>query len=168
MVIVGIDPGITGALAVLWPDRVDVLDTPTGTRLVGGKTRTVLDPRTMADHLRLLLGVTAGTGTVHVVLEQAQPMRKEGRTQGVASTFATGYGFGVWEGILGALGLPWQRVLPVVWKRAFGLLGQPKGASLLEARRRFPAVDLKLAKHHGRAEALLIALWGAQQQRAVG
>jgi len=82
--------------------------------------------------------------------------------QGVASTFRFGRGAGVVDGVLGALGAPFQYVAPGVWKRHFGLLKKPKDASRLMALERFPncANELKRKRDHGRAEALLIAAWG--------
>ena len=50
-------------------------------------------------------------------------------------------------------------VRPQVWKKHHGLIGTEKKASLELARRIWPDAQLRLAKHHGRADALLIALW---------
>jgi len=82
--------------------------------------------------------------------------------QGVASTFRFGRAVGVVDGVLGALGVPTQYVSPAVWKRYFGLLKKPKDASRLIALEWFPncAAELTRKKDHGRAEALLIGLWG--------
>jgi crossover junction endodeoxyribonuclease RuvC len=55
--------------------------------------------------------------------------------------------------------VPLEFVTPAVWKRSYGL-SRDKHASLFKARLMFPAADLHLAKHDGRAEALLIAQYG--------
>jgi hypothetical protein len=90
----------------------------------------------------------------HVVLEEATS--RPG--QGVRSMFTCGLGMGVWLGIVGTLGLAHTRIRPHVWKRSLGL-GSDKEASRLRAMQLFPAADLRLRKHHGRAEALLLAHW---------
>ena len=78
--------------------------------------------------------------------------------------FTCGLGMGVWLGILAALALPHSRVRPQVWKKAFSL-GKDKEAARLRAMQLFPGAELRLKKHHGRAEALLLARYG---QRASG
>jgi hypothetical protein len=54
------------------------------------------------------------------------------------------------------LGLPMQRVHPASWKRFMGL-SSDKDAALALARKLYPHAPLHLAKHHNRAESLLIA-----------
>ena len=80
--------------------------------------------------------------------------------QGVTSTFSMGHGLGLWEGILSALGVPYQMVTPQAWKKAM-MAGQEKekDASRQVAMRLFPSTipKLSLKKHHGRSDALLIA-----------
>jgi hypothetical protein len=62
--------------------------------------------------------LTPYTGSqAHVVIEEAQAMPG----QGVRSMFTCGLGLGVWLGVLAALGCPYTRVRPQIWKRAFGL-----------------------------------------------
>ena len=78
--------------------------------------------------------------------------------------FTCGLGMGVWLGILAALALPHSRVRPQVWKKALGL-SKDKEAARLRAMQLFPGAELRLKKHHGRAEALLLARYG---QRASG
>jgi hypothetical protein len=76
--------------------------------------------------------------------------------QGIASAFQFGVGFGSLLGVLQALHIRIELVTPAVWKRSYGL-GKDKHASLHKARLLFPTADLHLAKHDGRAEALLLA-----------
>ena len=82
--------------------------------------------------------------------------------QGVRSMFTVGVGFGVWLGLLGALEIPYTRVQPAVWKRKLALQNSDKETARLLAQQLFPAADLRLKKHHDRAEALLLALYGQQ------
>jgi len=84
--------------------------------------------------------------------------------QGVRSMFVCGLGMGVWLGILAALALPHTRVRPQVWKKAFSL-GKDKEAARLRAMQLFPTAALRRKRDHGKAEALLLALYG---QRASG
>jgi crossover junction endodeoxyribonuclease RuvC len=99
-----------------------------------------------------------------VILEQAQGMPG----QGVSSTFSTGYGFGLWAGILAALGLPSEAVRPSVWTRKIlaGAPGEGKARVIGFVTRRFPGVELVppgcRKPRDGRADALALALWGAQ------
>ena len=65
---------------------------------------------------------------------------------------------------MAALQMPYTTVRPVIWKRALGL-GKDKEACRLRAMQLFLSADLRLKKHHGWAEALLLALYG---QRHLG
>jgi hypothetical protein len=69
--------------------------------------------------------------------------------------------FGVWLGILGALGLAHTRIRPSVWKRHLGLTSDKEQARL-RAMQLFPGADLRHKRDHGRAEALLLAWYGWQ------
>ena len=87
--------------------------------------------------------------------------------QGVSSSFTFGKGAGLWEGIVAALSMSYTLVTPVRWKREM-MEGMPKekGASRVRAMQLFPTLadQLGLVKHHGRADALLIAEYGRRQQ----
>ena len=152
---IGIDPGLSGAMAVLDATgaMLAVYDTPTLTLSTSRGTKQEYDlPGIMA-----LLTPYAGP-QARVMLEESQAMPG----QGVRSMFQIGLGFGVWLGILDTLGLPHTRVRPHVWKKALGL-GKDKEQARLRAIQLFPTADLRLKKHHGRAESLLLAYWGWQQ-----
>ena len=77
---------------------------------------------------------------IRVTLEQAQAMPG----QGVSSTFSTGRGFGVWEGVLGALDVPYRVVRPSVWvkKALAGVPGEGKERSVRFALQMFPGCGL--------------------------
>lgn len=154
MRIVGIDPGKTGAIAVVSDTWADVQDCPVfGTRSRPGG----LNPDGMISVLRSI-------EPHHVVIETQQAMPK----QGVSSTFTTGYGYGLWVGIITTLGLPWTAVRPAAWKRVMlaGLDKTDKSVSRVVASRLFPALaaDLARVSDHGRAEALLIAAYGRRTE----
>jgi len=97
----------------------------------------------------------------HVLIEEAQPMPR----QGTRSMLTLGFGYGLWVGILATLQLLYTTVRPAVWKKAFSL-GTDKEASRLRAMQLFPGAELRLKKHHGRAEALLLAHYGQHHARA--
>jgi crossover junction endodeoxyribonuclease RuvC len=86
--------------------------------------------------------------------------------QGVASSFQFGCGFGSILSVLQTMLLSMALVTPAVWKRSYGL-GKDKNASLHKARLMWPRADLRLIKHEGRAEALLIAEYGRRHMAGV-
>ena len=99
---IGIDPGLTGAVAVLDPAGalVALHDTPVLTLSSSRGTRQEYDTLGLVALLRPYAGLQA-----HVVLEESQAMPG----QGTRSMFTVGLGFGVWLGILGTLGLAHTR-----------------------------------------------------------
>lgn len=159
-VFIGIDPGLTGAVAILWPDgHAEVMDTPT-TRVARGSDYLAAS---MADIVMSVI-ITEPRG-VAAALEQGMAMPK----QGLTSTFKTGRGVGLWEGILAGLGVAYELVPSQRWKRGLGLpVGSDKSASRLYAQRLFPAIAERFArvKDDGRAEAALIAEWRRRQEGA--
>jgi hypothetical protein len=102
--------------------------------------------------------------TIRVWLEHAQAMPK----QGVSSTFKTGKGAGLWEGIIVGLGLPYDIVHPRTWTK--NVLkdvprGDPKQRSFIKCQRLFPDIPLtkpsgKKLTMDGRSDAALIAYHG--------
>jgi crossover junction endodeoxyribonuclease RuvC len=151
MYLLGLDPGLSGALAVLTPDGTlqALSDTPVLTLKVARGTKQCYDIPGMV----ALLTPYAGGG-LHAVIEESQAMPG----QGTRSMFTIGYGYGLWLGILGALRTPYTPVRPAIWKKAFNL-GKDKEASRLRAMQLFPSADLRRRKDHGRAEALLLAYY---------
>lgn len=144
--IVGVDPGLSGAIALLDVDGnlVDVYDMP------------VVDGHISAAILASYEGWRTTPTRFHAVVEDVHAMPG----QGVTSMFTFGRGVGVIEGTFGALGVPVTRVTPQKWKRSFGL-GKDKGESRRRALELWPAHASKFArvKDDGRAEAALIGLW---------
>ena len=149
MLILGIDPGATGAAA-----------------LVNQSTGNCIAMRDLCASAQMnafnLRELRYENHEVVAVLEKAQPMPR----QGVVSVFGYGKTCGIIEGILASLKIRIHFVAPGKWKRDLGLARlkdepQPayKGRSLDMARRLFPDQELHLQKHHNRAEALLIAEW---------
>lgn len=153
--ILGIDPGLSGALAFLDAGRLEVHDMPTHTLTVNGKQRRRLDLYQLAD----LFAESAAQCRLAVVEDvHAMP------GQGVSSSFSFGFCAGAVQAIVAAYDVPVQLVRPAVWKRAFGLTSD-KDASRRRASELLPAFADRwpLAKHDGRAEAVLLALYGGKQ-----
>ncbi len=156
MEFLGIDPGISGAVALLHPDdSARFWDTPSIKS--GGKRE--YDGARMHE---ILVEAQPPMGVVlHAYVERAQAMPK----QGVTSTFNYGKGYGLWLGLLIGLGIPYTLVSPRTWRKVMMPdMAKDKGASLLRAKQLFPAVRryLQLVKDHDKAEALLIAAYGRQ------
>lgn len=176
MLQIGIDPGISGAIAVFDTESRQVIfhDTPTVTVKVGKKFKNQMNAPEIVEILEYL----KVRGEVFVTIEKvnAMPGRKNdphhpGQTMeasmGVTSAFNFGMGFGIWIGILSALKVPFQQVHPITWKKSvMADMSKEKDASRIKAMQLFPhtANDLKLKKHHGRADALLIAAWAMKTQ----
>lgn len=141
--ILGIDPGMTGAIAQISPMEAvwDMPETP--------------------HNIAALLATFDPASTVAYV-ERVSSMPG----QGVASTFKFGYGFGVLIGCLASRGIRYELVTPGVWKRAMGL-SKDKSASRQLAQSLYPALASQLARARddGRAEALLIAEWGKRRRQ---
>lgn len=146
--VIGIDPGLTGAVAVIAHGQAVVHDMPViGTSATATVKRSV-DAHGLARILKIM------PGTVWIERVNAFP------GQGVASMFSLGHSFGVALGVAAALGYPTHLVSPAEWKRFFKL-GKDKELSRALASRLYPGVKLDRMKDHGRAEALLIARYGA-------
>ncbi len=156
MIYIGIDPGFDGAIAAIDQQGrvVRVYDTPTLEVKGGAKKKRVMDVLTV---VKLINRMKDNTDEhIRASLEDVHSMPK----QGVASSFSFGRGLGIWEGLLCALGIPVQMVSPQKWKKVMmDGMGKHKDASRLVAQRMFPDADLHLKKHHGRADALLMAAW---------
>jgi crossover junction endodeoxyribonuclease RuvC len=162
--IISIDPGVTGAVCVLDPDgNIEFYDTPT-VKVKSGKTfKNMLDPMAIT----ILLQSLALDRDVTLTIEKVNAMPGRGKngelqTIGATSAFNFGMGFGIWIGVISALYIPFQQVHPRTWKKLvmFGM-DKEKDASRIKAMQLYPktAKDLNLKKHHGRADALLIAEW---------
>ena len=158
MIIIGIDPGVSGAYATFntEADVWTVIRVPTYTRFVNKAKRRFMDLEDVAESLQYMIHITDQGVTAYV--ENVHSMPK----QGVVSTFSFGRNFGQWEGLLSGLCIPITYVEPRVWKRHYGLSADKKEA--LKMATMMGAAKLGL-KHHGEAEAFLIAMYGLNQLR---
>jgi crossover junction endodeoxyribonuclease RuvC len=157
MIVAGIDPGKSGALAILYGDNtVEFFDVPK-VKLRGKELPAYAEWQTNW-HMALVL---AGVDKAVVEDVGSRP------GQGVSSMFKFGRTLGFAHAIvLGVRPRPAvQFTTPAQWKAKFGLLNSDKGASREKAVSLFPSVESRLTrvKDDGRAEALLLAHFGRLQ-----
>jgi crossover junction endodeoxyribonuclease RuvC len=153
--VIGIDPGISGAIAIFKDGKLDcVVDMPT-LEVDSGKTK---KRHISAVGLRDILEmyILELYPTTHVVTEKVGAMPG----QGVSSMFNFGRSAGIIEGVVAALRMPSTYVTPATWTKGVGRAAG-KDASRMRAMELFPdKADLfKRAKDDGRADAALIAYW---------
>jgi len=157
-IVIGIDPGVSGAVAVLSEDGITTYDMPTVE--VRGK-------RKVCPHgLRSLLCHLDPTGPAvvdAVVLEHVQGVQGTGAT----SAFSFGRSFGIVEGVVAGLALPLTLVRPQAWTKALGV-SRDKGAHRQAAANLWPAQASLFArvKDDGRADAALLCQWWIRQRNA--
>ena len=163
MILAGIDPGVTGALAILDdpgdgrpPALLAVHDLPTITD-PGGPGRQRVSAAGLAALLR------AGS-IACVIVEQVGAAPVQGRRQGAQSMFNFGRGVGIIEGVTQTLGLPLHYVTPQAWKARAGLLRSPKDPARAKALQLYPDAPLHRKADGGRADAILIARYGQPAQ----
>ena len=161
MIVLGIDPGATGAVVVL-----EVKD---DFRLTGA-FRVVDWDRCFPDGLLssdILTEFERKNSIVFAFIEEQKPFAKGGRQMGAKSAFALGENFGFWRGAMGQYAN--VEVVPVhAWQRYhFGsgtTISDPKVRSMRAAAQKWP--DFPVDGKHGRADALLIALYGVAWVKA--
>jgi len=151
---IGIDPGLSGAIAIISPENLKIFDMPTMTVERNGKAKRQVSASELAEMLYLYSGRDC-----HVYCERVSAMAG----QGVTSVFSFGRSFGMIDGILAAFRLPVTFVPPATWVKAVGR-GQGKDASRARAMELFPSDQdqFKRVKDDGRADAALIAYWGTK------
>ena len=154
MFVIGIDPGASGAVAILEEGGkfVMVFDMPSMVIKVGSAMKNRVSPEMLADELRGYAGPGA-----RAVIEKVSAMPG----QGVSSMFAFGESYGLARGVLAGLGIPCSTVTPQQWKKWHNV-NASKDGSRAKAAQLWPlnAGDFKRVKDDGRAEACLIAEWG--------
>lgn len=156
-VIAAIDPGNNGAMAFLDPEnhRMRIVDMPTF-EFVTNKTRIKVDPFTVAAELKAQTVANLYIEEVH-----ASPQ------MGTVSAFSFGEGKGILLGAAAAMGVPTTLVKPTQWKKQMRIPAD-KRAAVQRACQLLPALAHKFkgpkgGTLDGRAEAALIALFGAME-----
>ena len=151
MKIIGIDPGLSGAIAILENNRVlDVFEMPVMAE--GKKNKRQLNS---AQLVKLLKNNISKNEDVSVVVEQVNAMPG----QGVTSMFNFGQTFGAIKGVCAALELPIFFVRPSKWKKHFEVINSSKDSSRTKVIEMYPSLANQLSKKKdvNKSDAILIA-----------
>ena len=168
--LVGIDPGLTGALAAVGPtgSLQWVLDMPVRDAGKKGRNANEIDAGELGRFLRVHLA-----DIDEVWVEDVQPMpsfkgndwQQGKKGHGTLGAFSLGDSRGAIRGVLECLGLPAMRVASRTWKRFYGL-DADKAKAIACVKRLYPGSgQFARAKDHGRAESVLIARYAALRGR---
>ena len=153
MFIIGIDPGISGAICFFENGKIiEIIDMPNMTD--GKKNKKQVNGAQIYNEISERIK-NVPKYEINVVLEQVSAMPG----QGVTSMFNFGQSFGVIKGICAAMRLPLHFVRPAKWKKYFNLLNSEKQASRTKVIEIFPEISNKLSKKKdiNKADAILIA-----------
>ena len=153
MLIIGIDPGISGSICFFEDGKIlDVLEMPTMTD--GKKNKKQVNGAQIYNEISSkIMGIEKQN--LRVIIEQVSAMPG----QGVTSMFNFGQSFGILKGICSAMQLPMYFIRPAKWKKYFGLIKSEKDASRTKAIEMFPYFSSQLSKKKdsNKADAILIA-----------
>jgi crossover junction endodeoxyribonuclease RuvC len=153
--LLGVDPGVHGGLAIVEiidgaaPTVIESIDIP----IVGAGAKERVDAIALRDWL-------TSHKPQHAYIERAQAMPR----QGASSGFKYGRATGAIEAVLACCEIPVTIAEPSAWKKFHKLRGGDKEGGRQLALQLFPAAHSMLArrKDHGRADAILLALYGAK------
>ena len=163
MLIIGIDPGINGAICFFKKGKViDVIDMPTMAE--GKKNKRQINCQQVFNEIFSKIQKDP-TENIKVVVEKVSAMPG----QGVTSMFNFGQSFGAIKGICAAMQLPIYFVHPAKWKKYFDLINSQKDASRTKAIEIFPKISSVLSKKKdaNKADAILIASFFENTQETV-
>ena len=153
MLIIGIDPGISGSICFFKEGKIlDVIEMPTMTE--GKKNKKQVNGSQIYNEILKRVNKFE-KNDIRVVVEQVSAMPG----QGVTSMFNFGQSFGILKGICSAMQLPIYFVRPAKWKKYFNLINSEKDASRTRAIEIFPYFSSQLSKKKdaNKADAILIA-----------
>ena len=153
MLIIGIDPGITGSICFFQDGKItDVIEMP---NMPEGKKN-----KKQVNGAQIYYEISSRINDIKredikVIIEQVSAMPG----QGVTSMFNFGQSFGILKGICSAMQLPMYFVRPTKWKKYFNLINSEKDASRTKAIEVFPyfSSELSRKKDSNKADAILIA-----------
>ena len=153
MLIIGIDPGISGSICFFEDGKIiEVIEMPTMTD--GKKNKRQVNGAQIYNEI-IKKTEEYEKQNVRVIIEQVSAMPG----QGVTSMFNFGQSFGILKGICSAMRLPMYFVRPAKWKKYFSLINSEKDASRTRAIEMFPYFSSQLSKKKdsNKADAILIA-----------
>ena len=153
MLIIGIDPGISGSICFFENGKIqEAIEMPTMTD--GKKNKKQVNGSQIYNEISSRI-INYDKKDVKVIIEQVSAMPG----QGVTSMFNFGQSFGILKGICSAMQLSMYFVRPAKWKKYFNLINSEKDASRTRAIEIFPYFSSKLSKKKdsNKADAILIA-----------
>ncbi len=160
MLVIGIDPGIAGAISFFEHGNLkDVIDMPT--MASGNKNKKQINGSQIFNEISLRTQ-NYTSQNINVIVEQVSAMPG----QGVTSMFNFGQSFGVIKGVCAAMQLPIYFVRPAKWKKYFELLNSQKDSSRVKAIEMYPKFSSLLSrkKDANKADAILIAKYHINNQ----
>ena len=160
MLIIGIDPGISGSICFFKDGRIlEVIEMPVMTE--GKKNKKQVNGAQIYNEF--LKRINKKEDEIRVVIEQVSAMPG----QGVTSMFNFGQSFGILKGICSAMQIPMFFVRPAKWKKYFNLINSQKDASRTRAIEIFPYFSTQLSKKKdsNKADAILIASFYYETQQ---
>ena len=153
MLIIGIDPGISGSICFFENGKViDLVEMPS--MADGKKNKKQVNGSQVYNEISSRIK-KINKGDIKVVIEQVSAMPG----QGVTSMFNFGQSFGVLKGVCSAMQLSVYFVRPAKWKKYFNLINSEKDASRTKAIEIFPYISAQLSrkKDANKADAILLA-----------
>jgi crossover junction endodeoxyribonuclease RuvC len=153
MLVIGIDPGISGSICFFKDGKVvDIIEMPNMAE--GKKNKRQVNGAQIYNEISLRIK-NFSKEDIKVVIEQVSAMPG----QGVTSMFNFGQSFGVLKGICSAMQLPMYFVRPAKWKKYFSLINSEKDASRTKVIQIFPYISSQLSKKKdaNKADAILLA-----------
>ena len=153
MLIIGIDPGITGSICFFQDGKIiNVIEMPNMPE--GKKNKKQVNGAQIYYEISSRI-IDIKKEDIKVIIEQVSAMPG----QGVTSMFNFGQSFGILKGICSAMQLPMYFVRPTKWKKYFNLINSEKDASRTKAIEVFPyfSSELSKKKDSNKADAILIA-----------
>ena len=153
MLIIGIDPGVSGSICFLKDGKIlDVIEMPVMNE--GKKNKKQVNGAQIYNEISKKINSNPETNT-RVVIEHVTAMPG----QGVTSMFNFGQSFGILKGVCSAMRLPMFFVRPAKWKKYYNLINSEKDASRTRAIEIFPNFSSQLSKKKdsNKADAILIA-----------
>ena len=153
MLIIGIDPGITGSICFFEDGKIkDVIEMPNMSD--GKKNKRQVNGAQVFNEISSRIK-NIKKENIKVIIEQVSAMPG----QGVTSMFNFGQSFGILKGICSAMQLPLYFVRPAKWKKYFNLINSEKDASRTKAIEIFPYISSQLSKKKdaNKADAILLA-----------
>ena len=151
--ILGIDPGLDGGIAIINGSEIELLETIPTEKKTGFIKRQV-DAQKLSNILRVY--------PISVCYLERVASRPG---QGVGSVFSFGDTYGAIRGVLGALNIPTYTVAPQTWKKELKI--SSKDDSLKAIKELYPLLKMR-KKDHNIAEALLLALYGKNEREKHG